>query len=148
MYRERIRTTPVWNRGESSVPRYDCVLIQVGPEDDGFHSMQAARVRLFFSIKHDSRTIPCALVEWYETVGSSPDEAVGMWVVKPELTANHQQRVATVVHLDSVVRGVHLIPIYQKQQISRKRNYSTTLNDFKKFYINKYIDYHAFETLG
>ena len=106
--------------------------------------MQAARVRLFLSIKHDNRPIPCALVEWYETVGNSPDEVVGMCVVKPELTANSQQRAAT--HLDSVVRGVHLIPVYQKQQISRKCNYSMMLNDFKKFYINKYIDCHAFET--
>ena len=68
MYRERIRATPAWNRGESSIPRYDCVLVQVSPEDNGFCSMQAARVRLFFSIKHNDKTIPCALIEWYETV--------------------------------------------------------------------------------
>lgn len=78
--------------------------------------------------------------------GDTPDKMVGMWVVKPEYTAN-RRRVAAVVHLDSVVRGAHLIPVYQKQQISRKHIYSTTLNEFKQFYINKYIDYHAFETL-
>jgi hypothetical protein len=147
MYRERIRATPVWNRGESSVPRYDCVLVQVCPEDNGFRSMQAARIRLFFSIKHKDKTIPCALVEWYETVGDTPDDTMGMWVVKPEYTGNRQRRVATVVHLDSVVRGIHLIPVYRKQQISQKHTYSTTLDDFKRFYINKYIDYHAFETV-
>jgi hypothetical protein len=147
MYRERIRATPAWNRGESSVPRYDCVLVQVGPEDDGFRSMQAARTRLFFSIKHDDTIIPCALVEWYETVGDNPDDKVGMWVVKPEYTANRQRRVAAVIHLDSVVRGIHLIPVYKGLQISRKHSYSMTLNTFRQFYINKYIDYHAFETI-
>ena len=147
MYRERIRATPAWKRGESSIPRYDCVLVQVCPEDDGFRSMQAARVRLLLSIKHDNDTIPCALVEWYETIGNTPDKTVGMWIVKPEYTANRQRRVAAIVHLDSVVRGIHLIPVYRKQQISRKHVYSTTLNDFKQFYINKYIDYHAFETV-
>lgn len=147
MYRERIRATPAWNRGESSAPRYDCILVQVSPEDGGFSSMQAARVRLFFSIKHDNNTIPCALVEWYETVGNSPDKNIGMWVVKPEYTASRQRRVAAVIHLDSVVRGVHLIPVYRKQKISRKHTYSTTLNNFRQFYVNKYIDYHAFETM-
>lgn len=147
MYRERIRATPTWNRGESSIPRYDCVLVQVSPEDDGFRSMQAARVHLFFSIKYDNETIPCALVEWYETVGNVPDKTVGMWVIKREYTTGHRQHVATVVHLDSVVRGVHLIPVYRKQQISRRHTYSTTLNNFKQFYVNKYIDYHAFETV-
>ena len=147
MYRERIRATPAWNRGESSVPRYDCVLVQVSPEDNGFRSMQAARVQRFFSIKHNNDTIPCALIEWYETVGSAPDETVGMWVVKPEYTANHRRHVAAVVHLDSIVRGVHLIPVYRRLQITRKHTYSTTLNEFKKFCINKYIDYHAFETV-
>ena len=147
MYRERIRATPTWNRGESSIPRHDCVLVQVDSEDNGFRSMQVARVRLFFSIKHDDETIPCALVEWYETVGIAPDRTAGMWVVKPEYTANRQRRVAAVVHLDSVVRGVHLIPKYRKQQISWKHTYSTTLDDFERFYVNKYIDYHAFETI-
>ena len=147
MYRERIRATPTWNRGESSIPRYDCVLVQLSSEDDGLRSMQAARVRLFFSIKCDNRTIPCALVEWYETVGNTPDEIVGMWVVKPEYVLNRRRRVATVVHLDSIVRGVHLIPVYRKQKVSRNRRYFTTLDDFKRFYINKYIDYHTFETV-
>ena len=147
MYRERIRVTPAWNRGESSVARHDCILVQVGPEDDGFRSMQAARVRLFFSIIHDNLTIPCALVEWFETVGNNPHGDVGMWVVKPDYTGNRQRRVAAVIHLDSVVRGVHLIPVYKKQQISRKHTYSMTLNTFRRFYVNKYIDYHAFETI-
>ena len=147
MYRERIRATPAWNRGESSISRHDCVLVQVSPEDPRFRSMQAARTRLFFSIKQDDITIPCALVEWYETVGNGPDKDLGMWVVKPEYTANRQWRVATVVHLDSIARGAHLIPVYKKQQISRKNTYSTTLDDFRQFYINKYIDYHAFETM-
>ena len=90
------------------------------------------------SIKHDNSVIPCALVEWYKTIGNAPDKTVGMWVVKPEYMANRQWRVAAIVHLDSMVRGVHLIPAYQKQQISRKPTYSTTLNEFKRFYVNKY----------
>lgn len=147
MYRERIRATPTWNRGESSIARYDCVLVQVSPEDDGFRSMQVARIRSLFSIKHGGSNTPCALVEWYQTVGSRPDRVMGMWVVKPEYTANRQRRVAAVIHLDSVVRGVHLIPVYRKQRISRTHTYSKTLDSFQRFYVNKYIDYHAFETI-
>lgn len=147
MYRERIRATLAWNRGESSIPRYDCVLVQVGPEDHGFRSMQVARVRLFFSIKHENNTIPCALIDWYETVGNGPDKDIGMWVVKPEYMANRQRRVTAVIHLDSIVRGVHLIPVYRKQKISCRHAYSMTLDDFRQFYVNKFIDYHAFETM-
>ena len=147
VYWEQIWVTPAWNRGESSAPRYNCILVQVSPEDSRFSSMQVVCVWLFFSIKHDNNTIPCALVEWYETIGNSPDKNIGIWVVKPEYTASRQQRVAATIHLNSVVRGVHLIPVYRKQKISHKHTYSTTLNNFQQFYVNKYIDYHAFKTM-
>ncbi|KAF9645423.1 hypothetical protein BDM02DRAFT_3262935 [Thelephora ganbajun] len=66
----------------------------------------------FFSIKHDNETLPCALVEWYETVGNAPDKAAGMWVIKPEYTADSQRRVAAVVRLPHFRDGVliHINP--------------------------------------
>ena len=34
-----------------------------------------------------------------------------MWVVKPE-EDRHGKRLMSVVHLDTILRGAHLIPVY------------------------------------
>jgi hypothetical protein len=55
-------------------------------------------VRLFFSLKHDGITYPCALVQWFKHVADSPDEITGMWVVEPELLEDGACCVS-VIHL-------------------------------------------------
>ena len=73
--------------------------------------MSVVRIKLFFSFRYEGEEYPCALVEWFKKDGRSPNEQTGMWVVKPEAD-RHGERLTTVVHLDSILRGAHLIPVY------------------------------------
>ena len=81
MHRERIYSTPVW-RG--AAPRYDTVLVETDAELPGMRGMTIGRVFLFFSFMFQDVNYSCALVHWYSTVGTEPDEDTGLWVVKPE----------------------------------------------------------------
>ena len=145
-FRERIRATPTRSQGTSTAPRYDCILVATDATSTGFSSMQVARARLFFSITHLNTTIPCALVDWFTPVGGRPDPVTGLWVVKPEYTANNRHQ-SSVIHLDTVLRGIHLLPVHKKSLVPRTHSYLRSLDHYRRIYVNKYIDYHAFETI-
>jgi hypothetical protein len=146
MLRERIRATPSWKKGDRNAPRYDCILVDVDPPLSPMHGLLVGRVRLFFSFHHRGIDYPCALLEWFEVVGDKPDLDTGMWLVKPEVDPNGS-RSTSVIHLDSIIRGVHLLPVFNGVFVPRSLHYSMTLDIFRAFYVNKYIDHHAFETL-
>ena len=71
-----------------------------------------------------------------------------MWIVEPNFD-DRGYRVMSVVHIDSIVHGVHLLPIFRGDAAIPRDdiNFSHTLDIFTAFYVNKYIDYHAFKTL-
>ena len=146
MYRQRIRATPLWRRGDIPAPRYDTILVSTGSDTDGFLGTHVARVKLFFSFNYNDIEYPCALVEWFERVADVPEEETGMWLVRAELTPR-STRYASVIHLDTVLRGIHLLPYFGDQFVPGELHYSTTLDNFRYFYVNKHIDYHAFETI-
>ncbi|KAJ6584206.1 hypothetical protein B0H10DRAFT_2234635 [Mycena sp. CBHHK59/15] len=141
MLRERIRSVRAWRRGP---PRHDCVFVEGDPELPGFRGLLAARVMLFMSFKHRGTTYPCALVTWFSAIGDEPCPDVGMWMVEPDLD-NRGQRVMDIIHIDSILRGAHLIGIYGNDFLPRHFKYSDSLDRFKAFYINKYADHHAHE---
>jgi hypothetical protein len=145
-HRERIRATPARGQDGSTVPRYDSVLVATDATSSGFSSMQAARIRLLLSVTHLNKVIPCALVDWFIPEGNGPDPVTGMWVVKPQRTANNR-RSSSIIHLDSVLRGIHLLPVHKKRVVTQAHSYSRSLDIYRRFYVNKYIDYHAFETV-
>ena len=64
-----------------------------------------------------------------------------MWMVEPELDC-HGQRVTAIVHLDTAVRGAHLLPVYGSTFIPHELHFSETLRAFRAYYINKYADHH------
>jgi len=45
--------------------------------------MNVIRVLLFFSFEYDGVEYPCAVMEWFETVGL--DHVMGLWVVCPDV---------------------------------------------------------------
>lgn len=146
MYHETIRATPSWNLGEVPGPRYDCVLIADGESSEpGMGGLLVARVFLFFSFTIDGDLHQCALVHWFSTCSDKPDADNGMWVVTPEHVS--RSRNVSVVHIDTVVRAAHLLPIFDDQPIPHTLDYTKTLDLFQGFYVNKYIDYHAYETV-
>ena len=141
MRRERIRSTPSWR---SSGPRRDCVFVMEDGDKKGFRGMSAVRVKSFFSFTYEGDEYPCALVEWFKKVGRSPDKETGMWVVKTE-EDHHGAQFTSVVHLDTILRGAHLIPVFGKGFLPPNLRHNWSLDSFKAFFVNKYADHRANE---
>jgi len=144
MRREWIRATQSWRSGP---PRYDCAYVSEDPLKEGFSGLHAVRVRLLFSFVFMNVTYPCALVEWFVHVGEEPDEETGMWVVEPEFGEADERRPCEVIHLDTIVRAAHLAPMYGDQFIPRDLESSESLDAFRAYLVNKFVDYHAHQNL-
>lgn len=140
MRRERIRSTPSWRR---SGPRRDCALAVEDESRPGFRGMSVVRIHLFFSFKYNGIEYPCALVEWFRKTQDSPDDLTGMWIVEPE--HRHGKPLVTILHLDTLLRGAHLIPVYGPHYLPFNFRHTWSLDAFNAFYINKYADHHANE---
>lgn len=68
-------------------------------------------------------------MEWFERITDTSEEETGMWLVQPELTL-HNTRHASVIHLDTVLRGAHLLPYFGDKFVPIELHYSTTLDNF------------------
>ena len=109
--------------------------------------LDIARVHLFFSFEVADEVFSCALVHHFRKSFNDPDPDNGMWIVEPDFDGSGY-RVMGVVHVDSMVRAAHLVPVFGGDAaVPREANFSHTLDIFTAFYVNKYIDYHAFETV-
>ena len=146
MFHETIRATPSWNRGEIPGPRYNCVLISNGESTESSMSgLLVARVLLFFSFVLNGEHHKCALVHWFSIFGEQPDPDNGMWVVTPDYFGDAPN--LAIIHIDSIFRAAHLLPVFDGTPLPRTLNYTSTLDSFSGFYVNNYIDYHAYETV-
>lgn len=141
MRRERMHAVTSWRRGK---PRYDCVFVNTDECERGMRGLSVARARVFFSVTVNRIKYPCALVHWYSRLGDSPDENTGMWVVEPDILDDGRPRTA-IIHLDTIVRLAHLLPIYGEEVAPRGVKYTDSLDTFIEFYVNKFADHHAFE---
>ncbi|PBK62152.1 hypothetical protein ARMSODRAFT_990497 [Armillaria solidipes] len=139
MRRERIRSTPSWY----GHPRRDCAFVMEDESTAGFRGMSIVRVQMFLSFEHRGTVYPCALVHWFKKTSRSPDRKTGMWVVQPE--RRYTRPVLSVVHLDTLLRGAHLMPVFGPDPVPLKFHYASSLDCFKAFYVNKYADHHANE---
>ncbi|KAJ7888963.1 hypothetical protein B0H14DRAFT_3081915 [Mycena olivaceomarginata] len=97
-------------------PRRDCVFVVENQGERGFRGM---------------------------SVGRSLDSETGMWIVEPEMKG--RVRLTTIVHIDTLLRGAHLIPVYGSGYIPTGFRYTYSLDAFKSFHVNKNIDHHANE---
>ncbi|KAF8225306.1 hypothetical protein L208DRAFT_1015829, partial [Tricholoma matsutake] len=64
-----------------------------------------------------------------------------MWVVQPD-----DNETSSIIHLDTIIRASHLLPVFGQEQVLRTLSFTDTLNTFTRLYVNKCIDHHAFET--
>ncbi|KAI6013170.1 hypothetical protein BKA83DRAFT_4466263 [Pisolithus microcarpus] len=142
MRTEYIRACPMW-RNEG--PRNDCIFVGTDPEANGMRAYSVARILAFFSFNYKGVTYPCAAVRWFDTIGNEPDNDMGMWMVRPTHSANNSP-FFNVIHLDTIYRAAHLIPIYGTRFISPDIKSSNSYDAFRAFYVNKYADHHAFKT--
>ena len=77
---------------------------------------------------------------------SHPDNS--LWIFEPDYDHNGY-RIMSVVHVDSIIHAGHLLPIFKDVAIiPREIDFTNMLDVFKAFYLNKYIDYHAFKILS
>jgi hypothetical protein len=144
MRREYIRATESWRNGP---PRYDCVLVNAKPDIDGARGFEVARVFLFFSFLHGDKEYPCAFIQWYTFVGTEPDEDTGYWVIEPDIRDGGSPHVA-VIHVDCIIRAAHLMPVTTTTRfVDPSVTMHTSLDTFKLFYLNRFVDHHAFESL-
>lgn len=141
MRRERIRAVRVWRKGPA---RYDTLFVNTDDGADGMRGLDIARARLFFSFTADGVKYPCALIHWYSRIGDSHDGTTGMWMVEPDKLPDGSSNVS-IIHLDSVLRAAHLMPVHCDKPVNPALLHTDTLDTFPFFYVNKYIDHHAFE---
>ena len=141
MRREFIRATPSWRGGAA---QYDCILINSNSELKGMHGLDVARVLTFISFSYNAQEYQCALIHWFSRLGTRPDETTGLWNVEPEFDGDDEEPHLDIVHVDCIYRAAHLIPVYNGY-ISQSLTMHDTLDSFSCFYVNKYVDYHAFE---
>ena len=141
MRREQIRAVKSWRKGPG---HYDTIFVNTDPSLEGMRGLEIARVHLFFSFSHEGVEYHCALIHWFSCVDDQPDEQTGMWVVEPD-TLDDGKPFMSIIDLDTIVRASHLIPVFGQGHVSQTLQFTDTLDTFTRFYVNKYIDHHAFE---
>jgi hypothetical protein len=147
MYRECIRSNMRW-KGK---PRHDTVFVKISDDEGGvMNGMLIARVLLFFSFHVPilREVFPCALVNWFIPVSDQRDRVMGTWEVKLEMAGvRAMQPTLEVIHLDSIVRGAHLLPAYGRGFLPEDFDFRDALEAFQSYFVNNLIDYHAHELL-
>lgn len=110
----------------------------------GIKGLSPVRVMLFFTFMHQGKTYLCALVDWFKKYGSHSDKETGMWKVRPHMVEHYCLR--TVVHLDTFLRGAHLLPVFDgATHLPIDFHFSYSLDVFKAYFINKYADNQMYE---
>jgi hypothetical protein len=140
---ECICSVSSWRNGPE---RWDCVYVVQDQDLPGFRGLLVAQVHAFIRIKPkhtccSQRSYPCAVASWFRTVGNSPCPNTGMWIVEHEVI--HGKKPKSIIHVDTILRGAHLIGIAGDSVVPDDMEHMDGLNAFKTFFVNKYIDYHA-----
>ncbi|KAH9029569.1 hypothetical protein EDB85DRAFT_2074436 [Lactarius pseudohatsudake] len=125
LQRERIRSTPHF----FGHPRRDTVFVVLDDSQPGMDGMEIGRVLLFFSFEYRRKSFSC------------------MWVMKQEVNRRGQPTLE-VIHVDSIARAAHLLPIYGSSRVPEDFDYHDALDTYYSFFVNHYVDYHAHEFIG
>ncbi|KAH8979151.1 hypothetical protein EDB92DRAFT_1955468 [Lactarius akahatsu] len=140
MRHEVIWATPSWLKGK---PCYDCIFVNSNNELHGMRRMEIARAIRFFSFVYLGVTYPCILVHWFSRISEEPDEDTGMWMVTPDFVRGDP--ILAVIHVDCIFRAAHLVPIFRNSYIPDYITHDNSLDNFKGFYVNRFVDHHAFD---
>ncbi|KAF8443671.1 hypothetical protein L210DRAFT_3643262 [Boletus edulis BED1] len=142
MRREYIRSCPSWRQ---AYPRHDCTFVTTDSDLKGMEGLDVVRILAFFSFTLHGERFPCAVVHWFVR-SDGPDPDTGMWIAQPGFNTHHQRNIS-IIHIDSIYRAAHLIPIYGTQSIPSEPLIQPhhSYDIFRAFYINKFADHHAFE---
>ena len=139
---ERIRSMPIF----FGHLRCDTVLVVVDDSQPGMEGMEIGRILLFFSFEYQTETFSCTLINWFvHADGRDPD--TGMWTVTQEFDQRGEPTLE-VIHLDSIARAAHLLPVYGQSRVPENFDYYTALESYSSFFVNHYVDHHAHEFIG
>jgi len=140
---EQIQAMPSWYCGPEHY--YDTVFVNTDDTHEGVQSMDMGHVLCFFLLPcMNSLSYPCALIHWFDYIANEPDELTGMWMVKPSFLDNRSRHLS-VIHVDTIIRAVHLIPIFGQERVLPFITFHNSLDIYCGFYINHLVDHHAFE---
>lgn len=141
---ERIRAVDTWQKGAG---RYDCIFVETDPNALGMLGLDVSQVKAFLSFSFESKLYQCALVSWFSRIGDKPDDTTGMWMVQADFEDDAKtERYCSVIPIDSIVRAAHLMPIFGTGFTPKGFTPALSLTTiFRGWYVNKFIDYHAFE---
>ncbi|KAH8980015.1 hypothetical protein EDB92DRAFT_1937210 [Lactarius akahatsu] len=139
MRHEVIQATPSWLKGK---PRYDCIFVNSNNELHGMCRMEIVRA-ICFSFVYLGVTYPCILVHRFSRISEEPDEDTGMWMVTPDFVCGDP--ILAVIHVDCIFRAAHLVPIFGNSYIPDHIMHDNSLDNFKGFYVNWFVDHHAFD---
>ncbi|KAJ3755922.1 hypothetical protein EV360DRAFT_48864 [Lentinula raphanica] len=70
-----------------------------------------------------------------------------MWVVQPEYDTQNRCTME-VIHVDSIARGCHLLPVYGCSALPEDFSFPHTLLSFKAYFVNQYVSNHVHEFLN
>ncbi|KAI9429150.1 hypothetical protein BJY52DRAFT_1353967 [Lactarius psammicola] len=133
--RERIRSTPYF----FGHPRHDTVFVVVDDSKPGMEGMEIGRVLLFFSFEYRRKNLSCALINWF-VHADERDPDTGMWTVEQELD-HHGQPTLEVIHVDSIARAAHLLPIFGGSRVPEDFDYHNALDSYYSFFVNHYVGF-------
>jgi hypothetical protein len=142
MCREHVRSCPLW-RGKA--PRRDCAFVVEDEDIPGMRGMNVVRIQLLFSFTYNGKEYQCALVNWFSRMGRSRDSMTGMWKVHPDIRQG--RRWCSVIHLDSILRGAHILPIFGEKFLPINFDFSDSLDAFAGYYVNHFADHHSHEII-
>ena len=69
-----------------------------------------------------------------------------MWQVEPDFDADREHSML-VIHLDAIFPAAHLVGIAGEDFLPYHMKQTDSLDPFRAFFVNKFIDYHAHKTI-
>ncbi|KAH8980296.1 hypothetical protein EDB86DRAFT_2835417 [Lactarius hatsudake] len=141
MCQEHIRSTSSWY----GHPRHDTVFVVLDEDLPGMEGMVVARVQLFFSFKYKRVDYACAYVNWLVRDNDKPDPDTGMWAVSLETRCG--KLASQVIDVRTIAHAAHLLPVYGRNSVLPDTQYYNSLDRYKSFYVNPFVDHHAHEFL-
>ncbi|KAH8981033.1 hypothetical protein EDB86DRAFT_3066721 [Lactarius hatsudake] len=132
MRHEVIQVTSSWLKGK---PCYDCIFVNSNNKLHGMRGMEITQAIRFFSFVY--------LVHWFSRVSEEPDEDTRMWMVTPDFVCGDPN--LAVIHVDCIFCTAHLVPIFRNSYIPDHITHDNSLDSFKGFYVNWFIDHHTFD---
>jgi hypothetical protein len=126
-------------------PRHDTVFVVLNDTLPSMEGMVIARICLFFSFHYKRVDHACALVNWLVCNDNKPDLDTGMWIVS--LEKRHGMPTSQVIDVRTITRAAHLLPVFGAEPVPPDIQYYNSLDRYKSFFVNTFVDHHAHEFL-